>query len=29
LRNMAIRRAGLDEVYARYFAQAEEVADAA
>jgi ABC-2 type transport system ATP-binding protein len=29
LRNMAIRRAGLDEVYGRYFAQSGEVADAA
>jgi ABC-2 type transport system ATP-binding protein len=31
LRNMALRRAGLDEVYVRYFEQAETmgVADAA
>ncbi len=29
LRNMAIRRSGLDEVYVRYFEQAQETADAA
>ncbi len=29
LRNMAIRRASLDEVYVRYFEQSQEVADAA